>query len=262
MCYYTVMSWSSQKKIIYISTLSLIALVIIGVPVYFKYFNIAPTCFDNKLNQDERDIDCGGVCAKLCPFESRDPILLLERLYYGSPGTYSALALLENTNQGVFAREVSYAFRIYDKNNILLFEIPGTTFVPPGRVFPIFISPILTGNREAVKAVFQITDSQINWERGSFSEPDLDVVNVSRAGDDNQTIIEADVFNNEVYPVRNTQVVAIVYDNNKNAIRASATKIDYISPKDKARVIFTWNESFTFDISKIDIVPRPYPRDL
>lgn len=256
------MSWGSQKKIIYISILALIALVIIGVPVYFRYFNNAPSCFDDKFNQDERDIDCGGVCAKLCPFESRDPILSLERLYYGSPGTYSALALLENTNQGVFAREVSYVFRIYDKNNILLFEIPGTTFVPPARVFPIFISPILTGNREAVKAVFQITNHPIDWERGSFDEPDLDVVNVSKSEDDKQTTIEARILNNEVYPVRNTQVVAIVYDNNNNAVRASATKVDYISPKDDYPVTFTWNENFTFDVGKIDIIPRPYPRDL
>lgn len=255
------MSWSSEKKILYISVVGLITLVIVGVPVYFKYFNHTPSCFDNKMNQDEGGVDCGGVCARLCPNESRDPILSLERLYYANPGTYGALALLENVNQGVFARKMSYSFRVYDKNNILLFEIPGTTFVPPGRVFPIFISPILTGNREASKAVFQITD-EIDWEKGYFNEPDLDVVNVSKTEDEGQTAVQADVFNNEVYPIKDTQVVAIIYDNNGNAVRASSTRVPYISPKDKANVVFTWTEVFGFEVGKIDIIPRPYPRDL
>jgi len=255
------MNWGTEKKTLYISGVVIILLVVIGVPVYFKYFNRAPSCFDQKLNQDEKGIDCGGVCALLCPDESRPPIVSFQRLYKVNLGSYTALALVENSNQAVFSRKLDYVFKIYDKKNVLLFEVPGTTFIPPARVFPIFASPILTGNREAAQAIFEITSPSIPWEKGTFNEPDVSVSNVTNEVVDTRSRIGADIINNEVYPIKNIPAVAIVYDEMGNAKEASATVIDYISPKGSTHITFTWNQSFTFKISKINIIPRPKPRE-
>jgi len=256
------MNWGSRMKTLYISGVVLLLLIVIGVPVYFKYFNPAPTCFDGKQNQDEIGIDCDGVCALLCPEQSRDPIVSFERLYEANPGVYTALAMLENPNQGVFVREVSYVFRIYDKDNILLFEIPGVTFIPPGREFPVFASPIITGNRTATKEIFDITDTRIAWEKGQWNEPAIEVSNVSRSVVNGNERIEADIVNREVYPLRDMQVVAVVYDTSGNAVEASATVVGYISPQSSGRVSFTWGKPFDFSVSKINIIPRSLPRDL
>ena len=255
------MNWSSQKRVLYISGVSIILLLVIGIPVYFKYFNKPPSCFDGKQNQDERGVDCGGVCAMLCPFEARDPIIIYTRLFEASPGNYTAIALVENPNQGVFARELSYIFKIYDKDNVLLYEIPGTTFAPPGRVFPIFVSSILTGNRTASNVTFAVAGgAAISWERGEWPEPDIKVANVLNKVVGGRARVEADIVNNEVYDLLGLQVAAVVYDAAGNARDASATVAERVPGKGRQHIVFTWNREFAFPVSKIDIMPRTAPR--
>lgn len=250
-------------KSLYISGVVILLLLVIGVPVYFKYFNPAPSCFDGKQNQDELGIDCGGdTCSKLCAFQAKDPIIVFERLYEASPGNYTAIVLVENPNQGVFAREVAYIFKIYDKDNILLYEIPGSTFAPPGRTFPIFASSILTGNRKASKVTFAIAGGAgIKWEKGEWDESDLKVMNVTNRVVNSKSRIEAIVSNTEVYEIKNLQVVAVVYDASGNAVEASATIIPSIEGKESSKIVFAWNNEFLFDVGKIDIMMRPIPRE-
>lgn len=254
------MNWGARMKAMYISGVVIVLLLVIGIPVYFKYFNKPPSCFDGKLNQDEKGIDCGGSCALLCPDESREPIVTFQRLYKASKGIYTALALIENANQGVFVRKISYSFKIYDKDNVMLFEIPGTTFIPPGREFPIFASPILTGNREAVKEVFSFKAVPA-WEKGVWKDPMIDVSNITNEVVGSSQRIEADISNREVYPEKNLEVDVIVYDSEGNAHEGSATVISYISPQGRYHVTFTWGAPFDFSVSKIDIIPRALPRD-
>lgn len=250
-------------KSLYISGVVILVLLLIGVPVYFKYFNLAPSCFDAKQNQDEIGIDCGGdTCAKLCAFQAKDPIIAFERLYEASSGNYTAIVLVENPNQGVFAREVAYIFKIYDKDNVLLYEIPGTTFAPPGRTFPIFASQIYTGNRKASKVTFAIAGGAvIQWEKGDWKEPDLKVTNITNRVVNGKSRIEASVGNAEVYEIKNLQVVAVVYDSSGNAVEASATIVPSIQGKASSKIVFAWNSEFLFDVGKIDIMMRPIPRD-
>ncbi len=255
------MDWGTQRRLKILVTIGGIIFILLTVFIYFKFFNNPPSCFDRKMNQDERGVDCGGICSLLCPDESRPPIVVFNRLFKIGYGVYSAVALVENPNQNVFSREVDYVFRVYDERNILLFEIPGTTFAPPGRIFPVFEHQILTGNREASKITFEIKNSNILWERGVFVDPKLVVTNVSNKIVDKRARIEADITNKEAYPVKDIPVIVVVYNNEGNAEESSATIVDYISPNDTAHVSFVWNNAFNFDVSKIDIIPRLKPRN-
>lgn len=255
------MDWGKRRKFIIFGTMGIIVVLFISVFIYKQFLNKAPSCFDNIQNQDEVGIDCGGVCALLCPAESRPPIVSYSRLFKIGPGAYSALALVENPNQNVYSKNMSYVFKVYDISNVLLFEVYGNTFIPPGRIFPIFEHSILTGNRQASKITFEILDKEnIRWEKGDYQDPLVKVSNVSNDLVDTRSRITADIENNEVYPLRDMQVVAVIYDIQGNAHESSSTVVDYVSPNDKAKVSFTWNYAFDFDISKIDIIPRVTPR--
>lgn len=254
------MNWGSRRKFKILGTIWVIIIIILGIFIYFKFLNKAPSCFDNIQNQDEVGVDCGGVCSLLCPAESRPPIVVYNRLFKAGPGAYSALALVENPNQGVYSRNMYYIFKVYDAKNILLFEVPGGTFVPPGRVFPIFEHSILTGNREASKITFEINNDAIQWEKGQFKDLNIKVTNVNSQVVDTRSRITADIQNDEVYAMKNMEVVAVVYDSEGNAHESSSTIIDYISPNDKTSISFTWNYKFDFSVSKIDIIPRATPR--
>ncbi|MDP6250283.1 MAG: hypothetical protein QGH26_05690, partial [Candidatus Pacebacteria bacterium] len=61
------MSWSSKNRSIYLGGLILILVIVFALPVY-NIFNKEPTCFDGKQNSNERGVDCGGGCEKICGF--------------------------------------------------------------------------------------------------------------------------------------------------------------------------------------------------
>lgn len=254
------MDWSAQRKLLYLGTLFGTVFILLAIFIYFRFFNRPPSCTDGIMNQNELGVDCGGVCALLCPSESRPPIIEFARLFKIKDGEYSALAMVENPNQNVYSERVNYIFKVYDVNNILLFEIPGSTFVPPGRVFPVYEHSILTGYREASKVTFDIVGDPL-WIKGEFIDPDLRISNVQGEKLDSRFRVTAQIMNKEVYVMKNVPVTVVIYDDKSNVRESSATVIDYISPNDSTNVSFTWGHSFDFDISKIDIIPRPTPRD-
>ncbi len=257
------MDWGRRRRNTILFAIGSLIVLILAIPLYFKYANKAPTCFDDIQNQGEEGIDCGGPCALLCADDTHPPLTVFSRLFKIGYGTYSALALVENPNQKTYSYELDYEFRVYDSNNVLLFTVPGKTFVPPGRVFPVYEHSILTGNREASKITFNITNTDtMQWLKGTYNEPNIDVKNISNQTVDTRSRITADIYNNEVYPLKNVPVVVVVYDKDNNAREASETVIDYLSPGDSTPVTFTWNDKFDFDVSKIDITPLVAPRDL
>jgi hypothetical protein len=255
------MDWAPRRKFMLTGAVFLAAFLPLSFFIYLGYFHKTPTCFDGELNQDERGVDCGGVCALLCFDESRPLINVYERLFSVGYGTYSALALVENVNQSVFAKNVNYVFKVYDKDNILLTEVLGSTFVPPNRIFPIYEHSINTGNREAVKVTFETDMSSVEWTKGEYADLDIKVTNVSNVSVDTRQRVSADLLNNEVFAVKDIPVVVVVYDNEGNAREASSSIIEYLSPKDKTTLQFTWNHIFDFSVSKIDVIPRTKPRN-
>lgn len=254
------LSWYQQRRLLYIGIVLGAIILVSAVPVYKVFFNKTPTCFDMEKNQDEIGTDCGGVCALLCPFESRDPIVMFERLYKASLGSYTVLAVIENPNQGVFIQNANFIFRVYDKDNVLLFEKAGSTFVPPGRVFPIFAYSINTGYREADHVSFAFVGN-LKWEKGTFVEPKLNIVNVTQDKTGDKFKVTAGISNDEAFVQKDVPLVITVYDTDSNIRAFSGTTVDYISPHDSAPVVFNWNEKFNFEVGKIDITPRIKPRD-
>ncbi len=254
------MNWASRRQAIYITVAIFIFVILVGVPLYLKYFDKAPTCSDGVQNQNEHGIDCGGPCAKLCADESKDPITLYQRLFQTAPGTYSLVAMVENDNQGAYAEKADYVFKTYDKDNVLLDERTGSTFIPPSDTFPILEHSVYTGSRIPAKTVFSFI-YPINWQRGSFDVPVTNVIGVSATSTDSTPKVQATLVNEEVYAITNVQVIALVYDEQNNAMAVSQTIVDSIAAKQNAKVVFTWNTPFTGSIGKIDIVARALPRN-
>lgn len=255
------MSWSNQRQLIIgIVTFFVVALGT-GIPAYFVFFHKEPTCFDGIKNQDEKDVDCGGVCEKVCLFDSRELITVFTRFFEASKGTYNVVSLIENANQGVFVNPARYSMKLYDAEGVLLSERIGEVYVPPNKVFPIFEHSFSLGEQIPKRAVL-IFENDLSWQKGTLIEPVLKVENQSLDTIENRPFVEATIRNTEVYEVKNIQVVALVYEKNGNAIGASQTVIPFIRAGSTERVIFSWNEAFPTDVAKIDIVPIVKPRGL
>ena len=239
----------------------LVLAVIFGYVIYQKFFNIAPTCFDGKQNQDERCIDGGGVCSRVCPMDAKTIVPRWWRVFHTAGDVWSVLAYVENQNPTAGVQKINYEFRVYDSDNILAGEpVTGTTFIGPNERTAIFESPIKTGNRIPSSVFFKFT-SVPDWTTTDkkYTVPQLDSANTELTNTDKAPKLSADIVNDTLFDYNNVEVVAILYGDDGNAINASSTFIDSIPQQSTQKVYFTWPEKFDKPVTKIEIIPRLNP---
>jgi hypothetical protein len=250
------LSWAKQRQLIYGTILSVVILGFGGTYVYFKFFNNAPTCFDNRMNGYEQGIDCGGSCVVACSNQViAEPILLWSRPFVVAKGLTNLVAYFQNPNVSYVGRPVEYLFRVYDKDNVLLGTRTGRVSIPPVKNFPIFEQGFNSGEKEPVKAFFEFTEP-ITWELFQNQKPEFDVINVELSSTTTVPHIDAELKNRTINRYRNIEVVALVYDQEGNAAAASKTTVDDISGGISIPLTFTWPEPFNFSVSKIEIIPK------
>ncbi len=253
------MSWASRRKATYTLSFLFIIFVIIAL-IAFSFFHEAPSCFDNKQNQGETGLDCGGPCSKLCRAQFTDPFVLWTRWSKVlSSGTYSILAYAENPNIGVGAQNVPYSFSIRDKDGILLNDGGGITYIPANPIFVVYHDGINIGDKIPGRIEFNFGTSTINWQNIPNKEIGLMAVSKDLINEDTAPKLLVTLKNITLSPIQNIQSVAILYDIDGNAIAFSRTLTDSIAAGGTADIVFTWPETFTSKVYKKDIVSEILP---
>ena len=247
------MSWALHRKFIYVGSIALFIIVLSIFPIY-KFLNKTPTCFDGKKNGDESGVDIGGGCAVLNPRDMNKLIVNWSRTFKVSHGLYEAVASVENSNLKAGARSVIYKFKLYNKDNVLIAEKFGKTFVGPNEQFMIFESGIHTGER-IPKYVFFEFAQDVKWVRVDLNQSqklNLSIKNQELTGN-------VDLYNNSTNAINDIDVSAVIYDINDNAIAVSSTHIDTIGGDSGKSTVFTWQDALVGQAVRIDIIPRVNP---
>lgn len=255
------MDYSTRKKMGCIGLITVVAAAILGYFIYKTFFNVAPTCFDNKQNQNERCIDGGGVCSRVCPMDAKTIVPRWSRVFHTAGDVWSVLAYVENQNPTAGVQKINYEFRVYDSENILAGEpITGTTFVGPNERTAIFESPVKTGNRTP-SAVFFKFSSVPEWTTTDkrFTIPQLGSANTQLTDVDRAPKLSADIINNTLFDYKEVEVVAVLYGDDGNAINASKTFIESIPQQSTQKIYFTWPQKFDKVVTRIEIIPRVNP---
>jgi len=251
-------SWAAKRKFTYLSIFILVVVVIIGLPTFFIVYK-APSCVDNKQNQGEFGIDCGGPCRILCKSQTLPPIVIWQRAFPVNRGVYNAVAYVENPNLTSGVASLSYVFNIYDAKNVKIYERKGKTMVPPKKIFPIFEPNIVVGESIPATVTFAFTEEPV-WMINLKEEPKLDITSQNLQNLDTSPRLDARIENHTLIPVSNIEVVAVLFDESDNAIAASATRVDSLRKNATQDLVFTWPVPWrTSSVSKIDIIPKIYP---
>ncbi len=249
-------SWSQKRQLVYGAIVLIFLILVVGLPVYFTFFNNPPLCTDGIMNGNEKGVDCGGDCERACAGEVLpEPIVLWARPFSVDRGLHNLVAYVQNPNVNYIAEPIDYVFLVYDKDNVLLGTREGRAMVPPTKTFPIFEPAFDAGQRQPVKAIFEFTEPAV-WKKFQSEKPELDTGDVTLKNASSSPRIEASVINKTINDYKKIEVVAIVYDQNSNAAAASKTTIDRLNADDTQAVSFTWPNPFDFAVSKIEIIPK------
>ncbi len=247
------MSWAGRRQLLYIGVASLI---VIGAGGFVAYSVLAtpPICFDGKQNGGEGGPDCGGPCSKLCPNQALQPVVLWTRAFKTSPGIYAAAAYVENNNTGAGAKAVTYAFRLYDADNLLVAEKGGVMDIPPQEVVPVFASNIDVGTREVARAFLEFSEVPV-WNRiPSDALPNVRISNLQLG--EGGSRLSAEVVNQGSGDVRDLSLTAVLFDANGTAVNASKSTLDRIPRGASQEIVFTWPAQGA-TVVRAEITPVP-----
>lgn len=158
------MSRKAKKSLI--AFLYFLFLVLFSTAFYFLFLKAPETCFDGKQNQNERGIDCGGVCSLTCKENIQGEALQIkEQEFIKSRGnTYDILAKVFNPNGEVGAVSFSYTASLLDATGAVLDSRTNTAQILPLENKYLLVFNLETQNVPA-KVAIQIND--IVWERFS-----------------------------------------------------------------------------------------------
>lgn len=234
------------------------AILVILIPIIligYSYFHRAPTCFDGAQNGDEKGVDCGGACLKLCDFQTIPLIQRWQRISRVSAGLYNALAYVENSNQDAAILNISYLFKLYDEDGVVIAKREGTAAFPPKKISPIFEGAIDTGQRTAVRVTFEFTADQV-WEKYSKPQPNISLTDKVATSTDSIPRLDVYAENLSSERIPHVDFIAIMYDEKGNAMAFSRTAINKMERNAPQDLVFTWREPFPSPVSKIEVIPE------
>jgi hypothetical protein len=253
------MNWAERRKLTY----ALVVLLVIGGVSFMVIRNavhVEATCADSKRNGSEVGVDCGGGCAKYCKNELAQPKIRWSRTFEITPGIVHAVASIEHSYPGAAARQVRYLFKIYDNKNTLITEREGSTYIGPMGQTAIVETIVPVGN--VAPALTRLVFLEpVPWEKiaSNFSSATIKTDRTLIERYDGGTRLTVTLENTSRYSFTNMDTVAILYDNNQNAITVSKILVPSLPAEGKQTVYFTWPFAINTEISRIEIIPRINP---
>lgn len=243
------MQWSQKRRVSIAVGIVLIVAAATALGWYGFVYEPA-SCSDGIQNQDERGIDCEGVCTRMCVVPRVDA--LWSRSVQTADGVYHAVALVKNPEPNASAVGLTYALSLYDSGNILVAERRGTFDLAPGETRVIFESNVITAERVPVRAFMKIDGGQ--WSRG---EQEANLIRVIPGTvDEEARSFTAVIENLTPTPITGVVADALLYDREGIVVTASETRVPVLPARGRQEVVFTWSLPFARPIITSDIVVR------
>lgn len=146
------------------------------VGIYFAFIKAPETCTDNKQNQDEQGVDCGGVCTNACieVVVGRDFQFQEVAFVPAGNGRYDVLGKIFNPNDDIGASSFRYTFELKDGMGQVIATRSGTNYVLPQETKDLIELNLETAN---IPASVTLRVSEVSWERlsGYRERPSINI---------------------------------------------------------------------------------------
>ncbi len=245
-----IFNWRARRQIIFFGIFVLIAGLIVAGLIW--YFWPKASCFDNKQNQGEEGVDCGGPCAKPCLGKVQDLSVSWVRIFKNKEGFYDAAALVQNPNLFAGLASLNYAFKLYDDNNGLIAIRTGSSFLNPNEKQVFFEGNISVGSRIPARAFIEF-DQEKNWKYIKKEKSFLSVANKEFANIPFPRL-SAGIRNDSLFDAKDIYAAGILYDSEGNTDGVSFTKIDFIAAGATQFANFTWAQPFEKEPASTEII--------
>lgn len=168
------MSRIFRQVIVAVIFLSLNATLLFGI--YYAFIRVPATCTDNKQNQDEQGIDCGGICTAACMEVVVGKDLEQQEVAFvpGGNERYDVLVVLHNANSVIGASAFQYIFTLKDTSGQIVATRSGSGFILPEETKSLIELNLET---TGVPVTATVAISAVTWEHflGYQEKPNISI---------------------------------------------------------------------------------------
>lgn len=213
---------SRLAKQIFYAAGYLSALFLVIFIAYLIWFKPVATCFDNRRNQNETDIDCGGQC-QACEIKT----LILPEVswlkYFPADNQIVIAAEIKNSNLNYAADFFSYTIDIYDNGGVKIKSLMKNSFIYAGEIKYLVESVEIDSKK--IKEI-KISFSNIHWKLNEeFKKP----VTQLREIKTESTVVSGFLTNNNAFRLSKIRIFGFLYNQYGILIGASKTELENIS---------------------------------
>ena len=193
---------------------------------YFAFLKPGPSCFNNKFDQNETGVDCGGVCAP-CELAKLQPVNVNWVKYFpASQNRITIAAELVNPNINFASPLLPYKLTIYGPFGVKIKTLEDNTFIYAGERKYLLES-----------AAFDFKDitrididlGAPHWlEKNQLVKPSAEPVGVKTEINDSVIEVSGFVANKQATALRQVKVIIFLYDRFKQILVISQTVVSDI----------------------------------
>ena len=265
------LSWADEKKLKYSLGFLVVFLLLAGYPLYViinSVFYNPPSCFDSVQNQDERGIDCGGICMQMCIGDTQDLVVVWSKMFPVGDDVYDLAAKINNPNDDALLPYFGYTFKIYDESGSVIYEKEGEDYAEAGELLVVFESNVRLGKKKPYRSEFEI-HKPLEWVNSKVEATPIKTRKKELIHNDASTRLNVSLENTGIIDVfSDVDVLAVISDIKRNPVGVSKTYVKLFTPGMKKDISFTWPVSLaeqTKDVcnSLEDLPPELlYPSDI
>lgn len=217
------------KQVIYGS---LYLAIILGIAyIIYLPFRSPPSCFDEKLNQRETEIDCGGPCEP-CELRRLKPITVSPvTIFDVSEGKLTALFEMRNPNVNFGAQKLTYKINFYDSRGSLVSSRTNDSFIYPGEIKLTMEAGLNIDPRSIIRAAVEL--SGFSWQPVSeFSLPKTTTrdLRVEIEATERRALVSGFLVNENSFELAQAVLNVVIHNSLGARVGASKTLIEDIEP--------------------------------
>ncbi len=228
--------------------------------VYFGWFYQPAGCFDNKQNQGETGVDCGGPCALSCERLTIKPVeALWSRAVPLKENAYDLVAQVNNPNPNFGLGQVKYNFKVYDSGNQLLAQKSGVDYILPGQKKYLIEANVALAKTPAKVEIIIDAAAKADWQelKDNFESPDIYVHDKQFKYLEGQTgVAQASgiIKNNSQFDFDKISVAVVLFDENKDIVGVNKTVALTIPAGEERYFAVLWYDALPGQVKSADML--------
>ncbi len=240
------------KKLIY-GTLYLGILAAIGYGLYAANIFVSPTCFDNRQNQQEEELDCGGPSCIACAIKHLQPIRGSVEIFPTGANT-NAVIFMANPNLNYGASSFNYTLNFYGANRQKIFSLTKNAYIYAAQAQAVLVEPNLFVNYAEISGAPELIIENPVWKTDAeFKSPKIQFRQVNTAISGTQAAITGILANREPFALAEASIGALASKKTSGArLGESKTILQDLQPFEERAFKITVPLSAVFKLGEIE----------